>query len=86
MIIGKQEELAVSSLTAVDANWLVDPPAGEFSCQAQIRYNSAASDAIACWDGMRLQVNFTQPRYGVAPGQAVVLFDGERTLGGGWIE
>ena len=73
-------------LTEVDANWLTDPPLGEFPCQAQIRYNSAAADAIARWDGERIYVNFVEPRHGVAPGQAVVLYDGDRTLGGGWIE
>jgi tRNA U34 2-thiouridine synthase MnmA/TrmU len=29
---------------------------------------------------------FQSPVYGVAPGQAAVLYDGERGLGGGWIE
>uniref|UniRef100_UPI00349FE476 aminomethyltransferase beta-barrel domain-containing protein n=1 Tax=Sphingomonas bacterium TaxID=1895847 RepID=UPI00349FE476 len=28
---------------------------------------------------------FDSPEYGVAPGQAAVLYDGERVLGGGWI-
>ncbi|HKX35231.1 MAG TPA: aminomethyltransferase beta-barrel domain-containing protein, partial [Rhizorhapis sp.] len=28
---------------------------------------------------------FLQPEYGVAPGQAAVLYDGDRVLGGGWI-
>ena len=36
--------------------------------------------------GNRLRVSFAEPRYGVAPGQAVVLYDGDRVLGGGWIE
>ena len=31
-------------------------------------------------------VHFAAPEYGVAPGQAAVLYDGERVLGGGWIE
>ncbi len=29
---------------------------------------------------------FDNDEYGVAPGQAAVLYDGERVLGGGWIE
>jgi tRNA-specific 2-thiouridylase len=86
VVIGKQADLARSSLTATDCNWLVDPPASDFSCLAQIRYNSDASAANARWDGQRLHVTFTDPRHGVAPGQAVVIYDGERVLGGGWIE
>jgi len=87
VIIGRQAELARSELTADRCNWLTDPPAGEFRCTAKIRYNSppAAARAEALPRG-RLRVCFDQPRYGVAPGQAVVLYDGEQVLGGGWIE
>jgi tRNA-specific 2-thiouridylase len=31
-------------------------------------------------------IRFHQPEFGVAPGQAAVVYDGERLLGGGWIE
>lgn len=31
-------------------------------------------------------LHFDAPEYGVAPGQAAVLYDGDRVLGGGWIE
>ncbi len=87
VVIGRQEELARSELTARDCNWLSDLPRGDFRCTAKIRYNSppAAATAERLSDG-RLHVTFDEPRYGVAPGQAVVLFDGERVLGGGWIE
>ena len=30
-------------------------------------------------------VRFARPEFGVAPGQAAVLYDGSRLLGGGWI-
>ncbi|HEV3417955.1 MAG TPA: aminomethyltransferase beta-barrel domain-containing protein, partial [Pirellulales bacterium] len=33
-----------------------------------------------------IQVTLDEPQYGVAPGQAVVCYDGDRVLGGGWIE
>ena len=33
-----------------------------------------------------LQVSFDDPQYGVAPGQAVVCYDADQVLGGGWIE
>ena len=87
VVIGRQEELAQRELTADQCNWLVDLPAGEFSCTAKIRYNSppaaARAEALA---GGRLRVVFDEPRAGVAPGQAVVLYEGEQVLGGGWIE
>ena len=32
------------------------------------------------------RIVFDAPEYGVAPGQAAVLYAGDRVLGGGWIE
>jgi tRNA-specific 2-thiouridylase len=87
VVLGRQEELERRELTAGDCNWHVDSPAGEFRCSAKIRYNSppAAATAEALPSG-RLRVKFDEPRYGVAPGQAVVVYEGEQVLGGGWIE
>jgi tRNA-uridine 2-sulfurtransferase len=87
VVIGRHEELVQSELTAANCNWLSDLPTGEFACQAKIRYNSPATRATAeILPGNRLKVRFVEPRHGVAPGQAVVLYDGDRVLGGGWIE
>ncbi|MCH8046476.1 MAG: tRNA 2-thiouridine(34) synthase MnmA [Planctomycetes bacterium] len=63
------------------------PPTTTFRCHAQIRYNSTASPAtVRVLADHRLHIKFDEPRYGVAPGQAVVLYDDDRVLGGGWIE
>jgi len=87
VVIGRQEELSRRELTASECNWLTDPPADEFPCSAKIRYNSPPAAATAEVLGeVRLRVTFDEPRYGVAPGQAVVLYDGDRVLGGGWID
>ncbi len=87
VVIGRREELAVRSLTADGCNWLVEPPAGSFRCTAKIRYNSPATPATAeILAGGKLRVDFDDPRHGVAPGQAVVCYDADRVLGGGWIE
>ncbi|HEY2147106.1 MAG TPA: aminomethyltransferase beta-barrel domain-containing protein, partial [Pirellulales bacterium] len=34
----------------------------------------------------RIHVTFDEPQFGVAPGQAVVCYNGDQVLGGGWIE
>lgn len=90
VVIGPIAALGRSELTASKCNWLVDVPTpiGEpFSCAAQIRYNSSAQPATATLlAGDRLHVTFNEPQNGVAPGQAVVVYDGDRVLGGGWIE
>jgi tRNA-uridine 2-sulfurtransferase len=87
VVIGRHEELARRELTADRANWLVDPPTSPLRCAVQIRYNSTAKPALLTpLDDDRFQVEFDEARHGVAPGQAAVVYDGERVLGGGWIE
>ncbi len=87
VVIGTRDELERTSLTASGANWLVRAPEEEFRCEVKIRYRSRAVGATVepLPDG-RLAVQFDEPRHGVAPGQAAVCYDGDRVLGGGWIE
>jgi tRNA-specific 2-thiouridylase len=88
VVIGTLEELGRSELTASQMNWLVDLPCERpVRCLAQIRYNSSSVPATATrLPERRLQVRFDHPQNGVAPGQAVVCYDGDRVLGGGWID
>jgi tRNA-specific 2-thiouridylase len=37
-------------------------------------------------DGAEVTIRFATPEYGVAPGQAAVIYAGERVIGGGWID
>ena len=87
VVIGSLDELGRSELTASQTNWLVDPPAGNFKCRAQIRYNSRAHAATATvLPDARLHIEFEAPQNGVAPGQAVVCYADDQVLGGGWID
>jgi len=87
VVLGDREELAVARLTANATNWLVEAEDIPRRCQVQIRYNSAPVPAtVQLLPEQRLAVEFDAPQPGVAPGQAVVCYDDERTLGGGWIE
>ena len=90
VVLGSHDELGKTSLQADRTNWLITPePEKPFRCQAQIRYNSAPQDATASiseMDGEQiLQVTFDQSVHGIAPGQAVVCYDGNMVIGGGWI-
>jgi len=86
VVIGTRNDLARSTLEADGINWLVDRPSDEFSCHAKIRYRHTAVPAhVQVIDDDRLRVTFAQTESGIAPGQAVVLYDGDRVLGGGWI-
>jgi tRNA-uridine 2-sulfurtransferase len=87
VVLGRLKELEQSELTASGANWLIDPPNGVLRCQVKIRYRSAAQPATVTVLGEgRFAVRFDAPRRGVAPGQAAVCYEGDRVLGGGWIE
>lgn len=87
VVIGPREELARSELVAREANWLIEPPAEALRCRVKIRYRSPAVPAVVRprADGS-FEARFEQPVFGVAPGQAAVCYDGDRMLGGGWIE
>lgn len=80
VVVGPRAALAVSEARIGEVNWLAKGFAGPM--RAKIR--SMAKPAPAAFDGRTLR--FATPEYGVAPGQAAVLYAGERVLGGGWIE
>jgi tRNA-specific 2-thiouridylase len=87
VVVGPREELARQSLTAAGVNWLVEPPAAPFACQVKIRYRTAPLDArVEPLPQGRVRVDFAEPCYAVAPGQAAVCYRGQQVLGGGWIE
>jgi len=86
VVIGTRDDLARHELEADRVNWLADEVPAKFACTAKIRYlHTPAPAEVECLEGNRLRVSFAEPQYGVAPGQAVVLYDGDRVLGGGWI-
>ncbi len=86
--VGPREALAATGLVAGDANWLIDPPTQWRPVHACVRYHStptAARVRVRSDDPSRFEVEFDQPQGAVSPGQACVLYDGDRVLGGGWI-
>jgi tRNA-specific 2-thiouridylase len=86
VVIGRREDLAQNTLEADRLNWLICPPTKSFRGWVQIRYNSPAKLAwVHVLEPHRIRVVFDEPRHGVAPGQAVVCYDEDRVLGGGWI-
>jgi tRNA-specific 2-thiouridylase len=87
VVLGHREELLSTGLMASRLNWLIDPPDGELEAVAVIRYRHPGVRArITPRSEGSVQVAFAAPQSAVAPGQAVVLYDGDRVLGGGWIE
>jgi tRNA-specific 2-thiouridylase len=62
------------------------PPAEEFRAEAKIRYRHPGAPCSVRVVEKKLEVRFDAPQRSVTPGQALVLYDGNEVLGGGWIE
>ena len=86
--VGPREALERESLTASGVNWMSgQPPRAGARVTAQIRYrHREAAASLIPLDGRRVDVTFDEPQTAVAPGQAVVFYEGDVVLGGGWID
>jgi tRNA-specific 2-thiouridylase len=78
IVVGPRRALAVEAMRVAEWNWL-----GENQREVSVKVRSLAPAVSAVRDGE--WIRFRQPEIGVAPGQAAVLYDGTRLLGGGWI-
>ncbi|MGB0671844.1 MAG: tRNA 2-thiouridine(34) synthase MnmA, partial [Rhodospirillales bacterium] len=88
VVVGPKRSLMRDRLTMKEVNWL-DPLADseERPVLAQIRNTSKPVSArVKRLTGARAEVRFDDPQAGVSPGQACVLYDDSRVIGGGWIE
>jgi tRNA-specific 2-thiouridylase len=86
VVLGKHEDLACVELEADGISWLVDRVPDDLNLLAQIRYQHTAAPArIEQIAEGHVRVHFSEPQFGVAPGQALVIYDGDRVIGGGWI-
>lgn len=87
VVVGPRQETESTGLQASSMVWWVDRPEGPFRAAARIRYNHAAAPAmVTMMDDGRARVEFDSPQTAVTPGQAVVLYDGDDVIGGGWID
>jgi tRNA-specific 2-thiouridylase len=87
VVVGTERDLDAPSLEAEEMNWLVEPAGGgELRAGVQIRYRSAAAPArVVPLPDRAARIHFDVPQRAIAPGQSVVLYDGDRVLGGGTI-
>jgi tRNA-specific 2-thiouridylase len=86
--VGPREALERDTLTASRVNWISgETPASPIRASARIRYRHQEAPAtIAPLGDDRVEVAFDGPQSAITPGQAVVFYDGEVVLGGGWID
>ena len=83
LVVGGKTDLRAEGLVADQVNRLVDSFPEE--ARAKIRYGHRAARCRISEEVGRLTVRFAEPQEAVAPGQSVVLYNGETVLGGGII-
>ncbi len=87
VIVGPKASLEQTTLTASGVNWIIEEPAGTLRVEAQIRHHhQAAPAAVRSLGEGRAEVVFDAPQLAISPGQAVVFYDGDAVVGGGWID
>jgi tRNA-uridine 2-sulfurtransferase len=86
VIVGPKDQLPQEGLTATDVNWIVPPETQTLETFCRIRYRHRPVPCVVTpLPSGGAEVRFVTPEPGVTPGQAVVFYDGETVLGGGWI-
>jgi tRNA-specific 2-thiouridylase len=87
VIVGEQDDLLSEGLVAAEVNWIGPPPSSTIDAACKIRYRHRP---VACrirpLSEDRAEVRFLSSEKAVTPGQAVVFYNGDEVLGGGWIE
>ena len=85
LVVGGKADLRASGLVAGELNRLVDAFPEEALAKIRYAHQAARCRIFEGSDG-RLTVRFAEPQEAIAPGQSVVLYDGETVLGGGIIQ
>ncbi len=86
--VGPREALDRHELSASGVNWIAGtPPDDGIRVTAQIRHrHKEAAATIQPIGDDRVSLSFDTPQAAIAPGQALVMYQGEEVLGGGWID
>jgi tRNA-uridine 2-sulfurtransferase len=78
IVVGPRRALAVDAMRVGEWNWLAEDQ-NEVSVKVRSLAPAVAARREGDW------IRFAGAEYGVAPGQAAVVYEGTRLLGGGWI-
>jgi tRNA-specific 2-thiouridylase len=85
--VGPKRMLAVNAARLTETNRI--GPLPDAPLTAKVRSLAKPVPVVlegALGDGAAVTIRFATPEFGVAPGQAAVIYAGERVIGGGWID
>jgi tRNA-specific 2-thiouridylase len=87
VVIGTRDELLGSGIVAREVNWLTDAPRVGDQVRVRIRHRAPLARAeIVRLDDQEIELALDEPVSAITPGQSAVFYDGDRVLGGGFIE
>ncbi|MBR0684089.1 tRNA 2-thiouridine(34) synthase MnmA [Roseomonas eburnea] len=86
IVVAPRRALETTEAEAAEVNWLIEPPATPFRCAVKLRAREMPRAATVAWDAAAGLARVRLDAPGIAaPGQACVMYDGERVLGGGFL-
>jgi len=87
VVIGTRDELLGSGIIAREVNWLTDVPNVGDQVSVRVRHRAPLAPAeIVRLDAEGIELALDEPVSAITPGQSAVFYDGERVLGGGFID
>jgi tRNA-specific 2-thiouridylase len=90
--VGPRRLLAVSSAQIVETNAIGPLPGGDLTAKVRSLAKpepvelDRTAEGLSWGTGGAVTLRFAQAELGVAPGQAAVIYAGQRVVGGGWID
>jgi len=87
VVVAKRKDLFGRELIAQDFLWSKEPlDEKRYRVNAQIRYrHNPASGTLTILEKGLVHFEFDYPQWAITPGQALVCYEGDRVIGGGWI-
>ena len=85
--VGPKAMLAVASAQLIETNRIGPLPAEGLTAKVRSLAKPVPVTLDGeLGDGAPATIRFATPEFGVAPGQAAVIYCGDRVVGGGWID
>ena len=87
IIVGPKEALAQTRVKLREINWLGgEIPSSDLEITVKLRSAQTPLAGLFNMEENEAVLTLPEPAFGVAPGQAGVIYQGNRVLGGGWIK